>query len=150
MDRHDEIKKLLGASRKLVSSASLNENINEIRKKYNLLTEQSGDGESVFDKVNIAKSVEDEIDNDYETYDDGEKDEPVQKDDKKQAYRISGGLLVIHGDSTKDLELTTEEKQAFQETMDEFINQVSDLVDFNQLNVYTDNVDWSEIGRAHV
>jgi len=29
------------------------------------------------------------------------------------------------------------------ETMDEFIEEVSDLVDFNELNVYTNNVEWS-------
>ena len=39
--------------------------------------------------------------------------------------------------------LTTEEKTAFQETMDEFVEEVSDLVDFNTLNVYPNNVDWS-------
>ena len=27
--------------------------------------------------------------------------------------------------------------------MDEFVNEVSDLVDFNTLNVYPNNVDWS-------
>jgi hypothetical protein len=29
------------------------------------------------------------------------------------------------------------------DTMDEFIEEVSDLVDFNELNVYTNNVEWS-------
>jgi hypothetical protein len=32
---------------------------------------------------------------------------------------------------------------AFQETMDEFVSEVSDLVDFNKLNVYSKNVEWS-------
>jgi hypothetical protein len=27
--------------------------------------------------------------------------------------------------------------------MDEFVQEVSDLVDFNELNVYTNNVEWS-------
>jgi hypothetical protein len=27
--------------------------------------------------------------------------------------------------------------------MDEFVSEVSDLVDFNKLNVYTNNVEWS-------
>ena len=65
------------------------------------------------------------------------------KNEFEQAYRISGGLLTIHGDSTKDTELTTDDKKAFQETMDEFVSEVSDLVNFKQLNVYKDNVDWS-------
>ena len=27
--------------------------------------------------------------------------------------------------------------------MDEFVNEVSDMVDFNKLNIYPDNVEWS-------
>ena len=46
---------------------------------------------------------EDDIENDEE-----EKD-PSAKD-KKQAYRISGGILVLHGKDSSDLELTTDEK----------------------------------------
>ena len=65
------------------------------------------------------------------------------KDDVSQGYRISGGIIVLHGDVSKDVELTTDEKTAFQETMDEFVNEVSDLVNFGQLNVYKNNVDWS-------
>ena len=51
--------------------------------------------------------------------------------------------MVIHGKDKSDLELTTDEKIAFQETMDEFVNEVSDLVDFNKLNLYPNNVEWS-------
>jgi hypothetical protein len=49
----------------------------------------------------------------------------------------------MHGKKQIDLELTTEEKIAFQETMDEFVQEVSELVDFFPLNVYTNNVEWS-------
>jgi hypothetical protein len=41
------------------------------------------------------------------------------------------------------LDITTDEKVAFQETMDEFVEEVSDLVDFNTLNVYKNSVEWS-------
>jgi hypothetical protein len=41
------------------------------------------------------------------------------------------------------LEITTEEKRAFQETMDEFVDEVSDMVDFYPLNVYPTSVEWS-------
>jgi hypothetical protein len=41
------------------------------------------------------------------------------------------------------LDITTDEKIAFQETMDEFVEEVSDLVDFNTLNVYKNSVEWS-------
>ncbi len=122
---HDEIKKLLKASREMLSTKeSIKEN-NEILKKYNILTEQdinltSGD---VTKKIDVAKSIEDDIEDDIDFEEEGI--EP-SKTDKKQGYRISGGLLVIHGKDKSDLELTTDEKIAFQETMDEFVNEVSD------------------------
>ena len=141
---HDEIKRLLKASRTLLSNEKLNEDFNNIRGKYNILNEQS----AITDRYDVAKSIEDEIVDDEEdeyetaeTNDDG--DEEETSDDKKQGYRISGGILVLHGKEQTDLELTTDEKTAFQETMDEFVNEVSDLVDFNKLNVYQKNVEWS-------
>ena len=132
---HDEIKKLLEASRKLLNNDNINE---DIRRQYGLLTEQGVDitGDNVTKKINVAKSVEDTID--YETADtdgNGFDDEEESGDDKTQGYRISGGILVLHGKEQTDLELTTDEKIAFQETMDEFISEVSDMVDFNKLNV---------------
>jgi hypothetical protein len=140
---HDEIKKLLEASRKLLNNNNINE---DIRRQYGLLTEQDVDltGDNVTKKINIAKSVEDTID--YETADtdgNGLDDEEESGDDKTQGYRISGGILVLHGKEQTDLELTTDEKIAFQETMDEFTTDVSDMVDFNKLNVYSNNVEWS-------
>jgi hypothetical protein len=124
---HDEIKQLLKASRTLLSNEKLNEDINTIRKQYTLLTE-----DDTTSKIDLSKSVEDKIDRDTKP-----------NDDKSQGYRISGGLLVLHGKNQTDLELTTDEKLAFQETMDEFVSEVADLVDFNKLNIYPNNVEWS-------
>ena len=139
---HDEIKKLLKASRTLLSNDKLNEEYKDIRNKYGLLSEQS----EITNRYDVAKSIEDDINNDdddeYETAETSD-DENETPDDKKQAYRISGGILVLHGKEQTDLELTTDEKITFQETMDEFVTEVSDLVDFNKLNVYPKNVEWS-------
>lgn len=140
---HDEIKKLLEATRRLLKNDNLNE---DIRRQHGLLTEQGVDltNDKITDKINVAKSVEDTID--YETADtdgDGYDDEQESGDDKNQGYRISGGILVLHGKEQTDLELTTDEKVAFQETMDEFISEVSEMVDFNRLNVFSNNVEWS-------
>jgi len=139
---HDEIKRLLKASRTLLSNEKLNEEYEDIRIKYNLLSEQS----SVIDRFDVGKSIEDEIEDDeYETAetDDEETDNDESGNDKKQGYRVSGGILVLDGKEQTDLELTTDEKITFQETMDEFVTEVSDLVDFNKLNVYPKNVEWS-------
>jgi hypothetical protein len=126
---HDEIKQLLNASRRLLNDEKVNE---DIRKQYKLLIEQEFEGNTVTTKYDVAQSVEDEIEDDIET-----------SEDKSQGYRISGGILVLHGKEQTDLELTTDEKITFQETMDEFVNEVSDLVDFNKLNLYPNNVEWS-------
>ena len=143
---HDEIKRLLKASRTLLSNDKLNEEYEDIRVRYNILSEQS----TIADRYDVAKSIESDIEDDeeddkYETADGDDEgdDENESSSDKKQTYRISGGLLVLHGKDQKDLELTTDEKIAFQETMDEFVGEVSDLVDFNKLNVYLKNVEWS-------
>ena len=139
---HDEIKKLLKASREMLSTKESIRETNEILSKYGILTEQginltSGD---VTKKIDVAKSIEDDIEDDMDFEE--EMVEP-SKADKRQGYRISGGIMVIHGKDKSDLELTTDEKIAFQETMDEFVNEVSDLVDFNKLNLYPNNVEWS-------
>jgi len=140
---HDEIRRLLKASRSLLTTTKLNEDILNIKSQYGLISEQN----SVTSKFNIGKSIEDEIEDDEyetaETSDEEGDDKEESKDDKKQAYRISGGVLVLHGKDQTELELTTDEKIAFQETMDEFIAEVSDMVDFNKLNVYSQNVEWS-------
>jgi hypothetical protein len=64
-------------------------------------------------------------------------------EDKTKTYRVSGGLIKLHGKNKQDLELSTDEKTAFQNTMDEFVDEVSDLSDFGTLNVYPNNVEWS-------
>lgn len=131
---HDEIKKLLKASREMLSTPQSIQESGRIKRAYGIITEQgvnltSGD---ITNKINITKSVEDTIE-----------DETESQEDKKQGFRISGGILVLHGKDQTDLELTTDEKIAFQETMDEFVEEVSNLVDFNKLNVYQNNVEWS-------
>jgi hypothetical protein len=95
---------------------------------------------------NMAASIESRIDQDteYETaVDDEEEGKSPTPKDKQQKYRISGGILALHGKDRSNLDITTDDKLAFQETMDEFVEEVSDLVDFNTLNVYENNVDWS-------
>ena len=107
--------------------------IKNLIKRSKMLFEQST-------QINLAKSIEDEIEDDQEMNDD---DVDKIKKDKSKTYRISGGLLTIHGKDKKDLELTTEEKSNFQETMDEYVSDVSDLTEFGVLNLYENEVQWS-------
>jgi len=125
-DQLKKIKNLISESNPITKS-----HISEIKKQY-LIQEQLEDVPNIAQRYNVPTSVEDDIQDDTE-----------KKNEVQQGYRISGGVLVIHGDTKKDTELTTDDKIAFQETMDEFVNEVSDLVNFEQLNVYQNNVDWS-------
>jgi hypothetical protein len=112
--------------------------IKSLIKKSRYINEQ-------MDRINIGKSIEDSIESDteYETAEDPDKENKKSPDDKVQKYKIGGGILALHGKERDKLQITTDDKTAFMETMDEFIEEVSDLVDFNELNVYTNNVEWS-------
>ncbi len=104
--------------------------IKSLLKKSRMLLEQG--------PINMGKSIEDEIESDQD-----EIDVDKVKKEKSKTYRISGGLLTIYGTDKKELELTTDEKMAYQETMDEFVEEVSDLTEFGVLNVYENEVQWS-------
>ena len=140
MDKHDEIKNLLKASRNMLSynNKTLREDIKTIKKRYGIFEQEKmkdiDTGSEITKRVNVPSSVETDIEFDAE---------PKNQKDKQQAYRISGGVLTMHGKDQKDLQITSLEKQSFQETMDEFVAEVSDMVDFNSLNVYEDSVEWS-------
>jgi len=66
-------------------------------------------------------------------------------EEKTKEYDVSSGKIIVHGYTTPDITLTDEEKNVYQETMDDFTEQVSDLVDYNPLNIYSNNVEWSGV-----
>lgn len=136
---YDEIKKLLKSSRDMRGDTSFSQ-IKESLISRGLINEQPSAGEGYetatnsmgSPRPNLAADTEEELEM---------SDKP--KEEKQQAYRVSGGVLVMHGKSKGDLEITTEEKRAFQETMDEFVNEVSEMVDFYPMNIYPTSVEWS-------
>ena len=132
MNQYDEMKSLLEASRKMLGKDKLNES-RETLKEMGLITEQESVVTDLSDEpVNIDVDSEEEIDI-----------ETTPDEDKSESYRVSGGIVTLHGKDKQDLELSTEEKIAFQETMDDFVDQVSDLSDFGTLHIYPNNVEWS-------
>jgi hypothetical protein len=134
MKDNQDIKNQIKIIRDFIYSKNPNisEHITEIKKTYLVEQFEKSEVDTIATKYNVPKAVEDEID-----------DTDGKRDEVEQGYRISGGLMVIHGEDRKDVELTTDDKKAFQETMDEFVAEVSDLVNFKQLNVYKNNIDWS-------
>ena len=132
---YDEIKKLLKSAREMTGQDIGLKEVKEDLIKKNLINEQGYETATNAmgnPRVNVAADTEQEIEMDANP-----------KEDKQQAYRVSGGVLVMHGKNKGDLEITTEEKRAFQETMDEFVSEVSEMVDFYPLNVYPSSVEWS-------
>jgi hypothetical protein len=124
-NQYDEIKELLKSSRNMLHSSEVNESRKTLIQK-GLIKEMD------IKPDNLAIDSEEEIELDTEP-----------QEDKSKSYRVSGGVITLHGKDKTDLELSTDEKMSFQETMDDFVNEVSDLSDFGVLNLYTENVDWS-------
>ena len=108
--------------------------IKNLLKRTRMLLEQP-------ETINLGKSIESKIQDD--TSENKDVDVEKVKKDKSKTYRISGGLLTLHGKDKKEIELTSDEKTAFQETMDEFVNDVSDLTEYGSLNVYENEIQWS-------
>lgn len=121
-ERYDEIKNLVKNSKMLIEQLNA-EKLGPINVGADIEAKISDDESQVVGKA-VKKNLEAE-------------EEYVQR------YRISGGILAIHGKTKADTDITSDDKVAFQDTMDEFTEDVSDLVDFNQLNVYTNTVEWS-------
>ena len=124
-NQYDEIKRLLKSSRNMLNP----EQVNESRKT---LIEKGLIKEMDIKPANLAADTEEEIEMETEP-----------QEDKNKSYRVSGGVITLHGKDKTDLELSTDEKMSFQETMDDFVEEVSDLSDFGVLNLYPENVDWS-------
>ena len=124
-NQYDEIKKLLKNSRNMLHT-------NEVNESRKTLVEKGLIREMDIKPDNLAADTEEEIELDTEP-----------QEDKSKSYRVSGGVITLHGKDKTDLELSTDEKMSFQETMDDFVNEVSDLSDFGVLNLYHENVDWS-------
>jgi hypothetical protein len=137
----EQIKKMISKTRTLLGGDILKEDVSKIRKSHNLILEQEDETEMTnpITKINPMKDIEKSAE--YETADSEDKED--RKSERKKSYRISGGILVLHGNSEVDVQLTTDDKRAFQESMDEFVSEVAEIVDFNKLNVYKNNAEWS-------
>ena len=118
-------------------------------KKSKLLFEQQAD----MGRLNAADSISNKIRNSVSDdaavggEEEGEANQQgvkiTKSSSKQQKYKISGGIFVLHGDTRAEVDnITTDDKSSFQETMDEFVEEVSDLVDFDELHLYRNSVEW--------
>jgi len=132
MNNYDEIKMLVEASRRALKGNVNESNSTDIRKQYGLIIEQiSDETDNVeIDDINIEEKPK------------KDSDEVGVKKEKQKAYRVLNNIIILHGKTKADLQLTTDEKNALTSSVDEFRNDVAELVDFGDLNVYHDNVEW--------
>ena len=121
--------KRMNYTRKTVNGDYTNQKYDDMKdmlNKVRLINEQVG-GE-------IEKETQDE-------------EEPRERknveEELTKEYTVSGGKIIVHGSSEKDLVLTDEEQSSFQETMEQFAEEVSDMAQFHPLNIYKNNVEWS-------
>ncbi len=93
--------------------------------------------------LNIARSLNEQTQFDIEIDADSDIDVGKEREkEKTKTYTISSGKLIIHGERQSELNLTDDERNSYQETMDDFLEQVSDLVDYRPLQLYRNNVEW--------
>ena len=132
MNNYDEIKMLVEASRRALKGKVNESNSTDIRKQYGLIIEQiSDETDNVeIDDINIEEKPK------------KDSDEVGVKKEKQKAYRVLNNIIILHGKTKADLQLTTDQKNALTSSVDEFRNDVAELVDFGDLNVYHDNVEW--------
>jgi coenzyme F420-reducing hydrogenase delta subunit len=126
---YDEMKSLLKKSKMLFEQYSETGRINTVDSIANKIRS------SVSDDAIVGGEQEDEANQQ------GVKTSKASS--KQQKYKISGGIFVLHGDTRAEVDnITTDDKSSFQETMDEFVEEVSDLVDFDELHLYKNSVEW--------
>jgi hypothetical protein len=118
-------------------------------KKSKMLFEQYSDMGRINTADSIANKIRSSVSDDAvvggEEQGDANNQNPktLKSSGKQQKYKISGGIFVLHGDTRSEVDnITTDDKSSFQETMDEFVEEVSDLVDFDELHLYKNSVEW--------
>ena len=120
-----------------------NINYNKKTVNGNFVDHRYDDMKTMLERVRlINEQTESEIET--QTQDEDEpRERPAVEEELTKEYTISGGKIIVHGASEQDLVLTEEEKSSFQETMEQFAEEVSDMAQFHPLNIYKNNVEWS-------
>lgn len=133
------MKSLLDVSRRIIGGSLQETQNKEILKKHNLITEQmSGfDTEEENEDINMGMGMGDDMNIKKDSEDIG------KPKDKQKGYKIQGNVLILHGKGESEIEITSDEKNAFIESIDEFRNEVAELIEFGKMNVYEENVEWN-------
>jgi hypothetical protein len=68
--------------------------------------------------------------------------EENKPEEQYRKFLISGSLVQISGIDATELEFTENEKEAFKGSIQTFIDNITDLVEFKILNISSTNIEW--------
>lgn len=72
------------------------------------------------------------------------RDEEVLRkpEERFRKFLVDGAVIQVSGIDEADLNLSENEKEAFKSSMDGFIDNITDLVEFKILNMSSGNIEW--------
>lgn len=73
---------------------------------------------------------------------DKDRDALEKHEDRYRKFLINGSLVQISGIDATELEFTENEKETFKSSIQAFIDNITDLVEFKILNISSDNIEW--------
>jgi hypothetical protein len=91
---------------------------------------------SILKRIRLVEQGEEEI-----TF---SKDEEVldRPEEKFRKFLIDGSIVQVSGLDATELEFTENEKEAFKNSIQSFIDNITDLVEFKILNISSSNIEW--------
>ena len=91
---------------------------------------------SILKRIRLVEQDEEEI-----TF---SKDEEVldKPEEQFRKFLIDGSIVQVSGLDATELEFTENEKEAFRSSMQGFIDNITDLVEFKILNMSSSNIEW--------
>lgn len=91
---------------------------------------------SILNRIRLVEQSEEEI-----TF---SKDEEVLKKPEEQfrKFLVDGAIVQLSGIDATELDITENEKDAFKSSMQGFIDNITDLVEFKILNISSSNIEW--------
>jgi hypothetical protein len=67
----------------------------------------------------------------------------TKENEQSEDYNIDGGKITIYSQNGASLDLSDDIRNSFTASMDEFKQQISDLVEFNSLQLHDNSLQWS-------
>ena len=100
---------------------------------------------SMLSKIRIIERNEEDIDiksDDIDVKSKKEDDVEKKRDENFRKFLVNGILVQLSGIDATELEFTENEKEGVKTSMQAFIDNITDLVEFKILNISSSNIEW--------